>query len=147
MKLIALPCTLTCKAIFVLVFFLAVAVPAMGQDFAVIVNKQLKQNEISAADIKKIFLGKMTSWPSGDGITFAVCIDAAVDKSFLRQYVKKSPSQFKNYWKTMVFTGKGSMPTFFKTKAEAMEFVSNTSGSIAFVPAPADDSVKTIPVR
>lgn len=123
------------------------AIPAMSQDIAVIVNKDLPANEISTDDIKKIFLGKKTSWSSGDRITFAICEEADIDKSFLQQYVKKSPSQFKNYWKSMVFTGRGSMPASFKTKAEAMAFVSKTSGSIAFVTAPADDSVKTIRVQ
>jgi ABC-type phosphate transport system substrate-binding protein len=131
----------------VLCLILISAIPAMSQDIAVIVNKDLQVNEISADDIQKIFLGKKTSWSSGDRIIFAVCEEADIHKSFLRQYVKKSPSQFKNYWKSMVFTGKGSMPASFKTKAEAMAFVSKRSGSVSFVTAPADDSVKTIRVQ
>lgn len=119
----------------------------MAQDVAVIVNKDLSVSTVSSSDISKIFLGKKTTWDSGEKIVFAVCADPAAQEAFLKQYVNKSPSQYNNYWKSLVFTGKGSMPVSFNTKDEVTAFVSATRGAVSFVAPPSEASVKTITVQ
>ena len=39
---------------------------------------------------------------------------------FLRMYVGKTPQQFKNYWKSQVFTGRGKAPEAFTSPDELM---------------------------
>ncbi|BBO81059.1 ABC transporter substrate-binding protein [Desulfosarcina ovata subsp. sediminis] len=136
-------------ALTVLAFFLfqVLSTQAIAQDVAIIVNKDLPVDTVSAADIQSIFLGKKTAWSSGEKVVFAVLKDDDARNAFLKLYVKKSPSQYDNYWKKMVFTGKGQMPHSFTTKEEIMAFVNGTPGAVSYVPAPADASVKMITVQ
>jgi len=120
---------------------------AAAQDYVVVVNKQLGIDTISSSDIKAIFTGKKKFWDSGEKVVFAIYDDRDVQTNFLKQYVSKTPSQFQNFWKKMVFTGKGSMPEFLKTTQEVVAFVSSDPGAISFMPAPGDQKVKTLNIN
>ena len=70
-------------------------------------------NSISKESIKQIFLGKKTRWDGDTKIVFAVSSDKNTCIPFLKEYVGKTYSQYRNYWKKQVFTGKGRMPMSF----------------------------------
>ncbi|NNJ98801.1 MAG: hypothetical protein HKP58_00155 [Desulfatitalea sp.] len=130
-------------------FFMLAVLPAssLAEGVTIVVNKEVPVESVSADDIHKIFLGKKTTWESGEKIIFAVWADSKTQAVFFREYVKKSPPQFKNYWKSMVFTGKGTMPSTFKSEEEVLEFVKSTKGAIAFVSEAEDKEVKKVKVE
>jgi hypothetical protein len=69
---------------------------------------------------------------------------------FLKDYVRKTPFQFKNYWKKQVFTGKGRMPKAFKQIEDEINFIANTEGAISFAlldDVTGHDTVKIIPIQ
>ncbi len=86
-------------------------------------------------DIKQIFLGQKTRWDDNSVIHFVVCTEEHSLLTFLKNYVKKTPIQYNNYWKKLVFSGKGIMPKMFDTPPKVLEFVSNTEGAISFISA------------
>ncbi|MCP3921838.1 MAG: hypothetical protein GY714_04555 [Desulfobacterales bacterium] len=103
-------------------------------DITIIANKSVDVSKLSKKDVKKIFLGKKRKWDAGDKIIF-VTLQKKSDshKKFLKTYVKKNPSQFANFWKKLVFTGKGKMPKYFKSEEAMVKFVAKTKNAIGYV--------------
>ena len=56
-------------------------------------------------------------------------------KILLKEFVKKSPSQFGSFWKKAVFTGAGKPPKSFKTEADLIRYVTSSPGSIGYIDA------------
>ncbi len=83
--------------------------------------------------MKAIFLGKKTKWANKGKVVPSTLKKGAVNKSFLKKYVKKSPAQFKTYWKKQVFTGKGKAPKSFKTEKALIAYVAKTKGAVGYV--------------
>lgn len=120
---------------------------AAARDYVVVVNKSLNLTSISSSDLEAVFTGKKKFWDSGEKVYFAVFDDEEIQTVFFRQHVRKTSSQFKNFWTKMVFTGKANMPDYLKTLEEVMAFVSATPGGISFIPAPGGDKVKTLNIQ
>jgi ABC-type phosphate transport system substrate-binding protein len=89
----------------------------------------------------------MAKWSDNTSIYF-VTSENETHEDFLKTYINRSSSQFKNYWRQMVFTGKGQKPKAFDTDEEIIQFVSETSGAIGYVGTKAAlKNVKTITVN
>jgi ABC-type phosphate transport system substrate-binding protein len=113
----------------------------------VIANKAFPAASISKADLKDVALGDKTA-VGGAAVTFVTLESGGAHEDFLKTFVEKSGLQFANYWKQMIFTGKGKPPKAFKSEAELVEFVAATKGAIGYVSAGADTSaVKVLSVQ
>ena len=111
----------------------------------VIANKTVATDTLSLDEVKNIFLGKKTKWSDGKKVHFVTRKKSEVHKIFLKKYVSKTTSQFRNYWKKQVFTGKGRSPKVFKNDAEMISFVASTEGAIGYISAGSStDTVKVI---
>ena len=104
---------------------------AAAQEIVVIAHKGLATS-LSKEEIKQIFLGQKTRWDDNSVIRFVIYAEENIYAAFLKDYIKKTPFQFNNYWKKQVFTGKGIMPKMFKDPQKVVEFVSKTEGAISF---------------
>ena len=104
---------------------------ADAQEIMVIAHKG-RAVSLSKEEVKQIFLGQKTLWDDNTAIHFVVYTEENSYNAFLKSFIKKSPTQFTNYWKKRVFTGKGIMPKMFKDAQKVLEFVSNTEGAISF---------------
>ena len=117
-------------------------------DVMVITNKDVPESNVSQQDIKDIFLGKKTKWSNSSSIHFVLVKDPAIHEAFVKNYLQKSPSQFQNYWKNMVFTGEGKTPTSFETTQELIEFVAKTPGAVGYIDSSSTAvNVKTLKVE
>jgi ABC-type phosphate transport system substrate-binding protein len=112
--------------------FLSFSVTGAFADVMVIANKNLSQNSLSNYEIKEISLGKIVKWPDNTPVRF-VTLEGDVHREFLKTYIKRSTSQYKNHWRKMVFTGKGCKPKCFKTENELIQYVSQTDGAIGYI--------------
>ena len=93
-------------------------------------------------------LGEKTKWDDGKAIKIAVLQDGVIHKSFLEGIVEKTSSQYENYWKKLIFTGKAVAPKSFDTTSKALEFVAGQEGAIGYISAgEAGGSVKTITIK
>jgi ABC-type phosphate transport system substrate-binding protein len=138
------------RAIITFILFLAFLLPVVSSagEIVIITNENVTVSTLAQEDLKQIFLGKKTSWDNGDKIIFVVQDRLSVKEPFLKTYVKKSASQYDNYWKKQVFTGKGKAPQSFSSEQELVQFVSQTPGAISYVTPGADTgNTKTLSIQ
>jgi len=120
----------------------AVAAPAAAADVQVIANPSFAAADLTADDLKEIFLGAKTD--AGGGAVEPVFETAgAAHEAFLKTYVGKSDAALRNHFKTLVFTGKGAQPKAFASDAEVLKYVASTRGAIGYVKASADTAGAT----
>jgi ABC-type phosphate transport system substrate-binding protein len=137
--------TLVLIAVAIASSFIFAGHPAKAGDVIIICNKSVPEDALSRDMIKNIFLGKKTKWSNRNKIIFVTQKKNDVHKSFLKTYVSKTTSQFRNYWKKQVFTGKGRTPKSFPGDSKIIEFVAGTKGAIGYVAAGSKtDTVKLI---
>jgi ABC-type phosphate transport system substrate-binding protein len=118
-----------------------------GADVQVIANPSVSVAELSSADVKEIFLGAKTSVGGGD-VEPVLAKSGAAHDAFLKAYVGKSDQGLANHFKSLVFTGKGSMPKAFATDAEIVKYVVATKGAIGYISGSADaGAAKKIAVK
>ena len=120
------------------------------QEVTIIVNPKLNVKDMTKKDLTGIFLGKKTQWPDKTAIVFVMLKGGTVHKQFLKDYVGKTESQFKTYWKKQVFTGKAKMPKDFKTEKAMIAYIAKTKGAIGYVGIKAmtgQDKIKQLPVK
>jgi ABC-type phosphate transport system substrate-binding protein len=116
-------------------------------DVQLIANPSVGAAELSADDVKEIFLGTKTAVAGGD-VQPVLANGGAAHDAFLKAYVGKSDQGLRNHFKSLVFTGKGSMPKSFATDADVAKYVAATKGAIGYVSAGADiGSAKKIAVK
>jgi len=121
---------------------------ASAGDVVVIANKNVPTSSLTGDEVKDIFLAKKTQWDNGQKINFVTLKDCDTHRAFLKQYLQKSSSQFERYYRTLVFTGKGSLPKTFNTENQLVDFVSGTDGAIGYVSSGIDTgSAKVITVN
>lgn len=103
-------------------------------DMVVIVNKDNPLVTVSRAEIEMIYLGKKKQFP--DGLP-AVPVDLPADSSLRREFfadvLGKGEESYRLYWVRMIFSGKGQPPLTLGAEDEAVRFVSQNKGGIAFV--------------
>ncbi len=125
-------------------------VSAQGVDrsLRVIVSKENKIASLSTDDLNRIFLGKKTLWESGTRIVPAMPEEESpAGEIFLAGTLKKSVSQFRAYWKRLLFSGGGAVPKVFRSSSQIVDFVARQPGAIAVIEASAvDDRVRVLEI-
>ena len=109
-------------------------VPLAGAQDIVMIGNESVADTLKAEEIKQIFLGKKTRWADNSTIHFVLLHDKDVFTAFVKNYLGKTYSQYRNYWKKQVFSGKGRMPESFKHVAGMLKYLSETEGAIGFMP-------------
>jgi len=120
----------------ILVFCLCgwvIPVHAERQDVVVILNKNAPERYLSRERIEYIYTGKTTMWNSSDEIVLCTLRDEKIHMEFLKEFIKRSPAQFKNTWRQMVFTGKGKLQRDFDTDEEMKQFVASNPNTICYI--------------
>jgi len=120
---------------------------AVADDGKVIANSGVKADTISAAELKSVFLEEKRAL--GDGIHVEPVLekDGPVHQWFLREYLGRTDDDLQNYYRVLVFTGRGSIPKNLGSDAEVVAYVARTRGAIGYVSATAStEGVKTLVV-
>lgn len=126
------------KPIFVLSVFLILfaSIPvkvSAEEDVVIIGSANVPVDSLRSVDVMNIYLGKKTTWDNGNQIVFVTLKSGETHKKLLRDYLNKNPVQFKNYWKQMLFTGKGSIPQSFATDDEVIDYISKNENVIGYI--------------
>ncbi len=126
------------------IFVLFVSMSASA-DNVVVINKENK-TELSLSDIKKIFLGRKSSFSNGDRIRPVTLIEGnEVRKVFNQSFLNKSEAQYTGYWAKMSFTGRAVPPAEFANSEAVKEYVSKNGNAIGVMDEQSvDDSVKVV---
>ena len=119
---------------------------AASAEFKLVANPSVKASEISVGDLKGVFLVTKASLPDGSQVE-PVLATTAAHQAFLRD-LGKTDAALSMYYRSLVFTGRGSMPKVCGSDAEVIEYVAKTKGAIGYVSASATTSgTKTLAVR
>jgi len=111
---------------------LAAAVPVWAE-VAVVANASVGVSEITADELKRVFLGAKSSLSDGSAVEPVLMQSGAAHEAFLKEYVGKTDAALRNHFKSLVFTGKGSMPKSFASDADVVAYVAKTKGAIGYV--------------
>jgi hypothetical protein len=85
---------------------------------------------------------------AGSDVAPVLASGGAAHEAFLATYVGKSDQALRNHFKTLVFTGKGSMPKSLANDAEIVKYVASTRGAIGYISGSVDaGAAKKISVR
>lgn len=129
-------------------FLAFTAVQARAGSIKVIANTSVKSDSISADDLKSVFLQEKSSLGDGTHVEPVLEKGGAAHEAFLKQYLDKNDSALQTYYRSLVFTGKGSMPKAVGSDAEAVAYVAKTKGAIGYVGSGASaEGVKTLEVK
>jgi ABC-type phosphate transport system substrate-binding protein len=124
------------------------ATAASGADIKVIANPSVGATSVSSDELKGVFLATKSSLSDGSHVEPVLLKSGAVHEAFLKDYVGKSDSALETYYRSLVFTGKGSMPKAFATDAEVVAYVEKTKGAIGYVAtATATSTAKVLDVK
>jgi TonB family protein len=113
----------------------------------IIANPSVRTEAISATDNKSIFLGERNSLRDGTHVEPVLSKGGSAHLAFLKEYLGQNDDALQNYYRSLVFTGKGSMPKALRSDEEVVAYVAKTRGAIGYVSSTAlVDGVKTLAV-
>jgi ABC-type phosphate transport system substrate-binding protein len=130
------------------VLVIGTAVGASAAGIKVIANSSVGASSVSGDELKGVFLGTKTSLSDGSHVKPVLLKSGAVHEAFLKEYVGKTDGALNTYYRSLVFTGKGSMPKAFASDADVVSFVEKTKGAIGYVRSGASaGGAKTLDVK
>ncbi len=123
-----------------------VALPARAADLKVIANPSVSASSVSADDLKDVFLENKDSL-GGSHVDPVLEKGGPAHEAFLK-VMGKSDSALQTYYRSLVFSGKGSMPKTLSSDAEVAAWVAKTKGAVGYVSADASaPGTKTLDVK
>jgi hypothetical protein len=124
--------------------------PASSEEnLAIIVNLANPVQNVSKAELRKIFLAERTYWPNGRRITLVMRAPGESErKTVLREICQMNEEEFKNHFLHGLFTGEILLsPKILATPVGVRKFVFNVPGAIGYLRSEdVDATVKVISV-
>ena len=121
---------------------------ALAADLKIIANPSVGAYSVSADDLKGVFLATKTSLSDGSHVEPVLEKGGPVHEAFLKEYLGKTDAALQTYYRSLVFTGKASMPKTFGSDAEVAAYVAKTKVAVGYVSAGAGTAgVKTLEVK
>jgi hypothetical protein len=121
---------------------------ASAADVKIIANESVGASSVSADELKGVFLSTKTSLSDGSHVVPVLEKGGPAHEAFLKEYLGKTDSALETYYRSLVFTGKASMPKTLGADAEVVAYVSKTKGAIGYVSADAaSEGVKTLDMK
>jgi hypothetical protein len=147
------------KAIKLAAFALPHAFPALQGGFStyrdladslgIVVNRSNPVENLSFAELRKIFLGEQSHWSNGRRITVVMLEPGKQERqAVLTQIYRMDDKDFNKHFVQAASTGEvHSTPKILANSSEVLKFVFNVPGAIGYVRVTeADDSVKVVHV-
>ncbi len=115
-------------------------------DVAVIGNKSIAADSLTARQISNLWLGKSKFIPGGGKpIVVDQVSGTSVHNDFYKNVVKKNGSQLKAYWAKVVFSGKRAPPMVLMSDADVINWVASTPGGLGYIDsASVNETVKVL---
>jgi hypothetical protein len=119
-----------------------------GRAQLIIANSSVKSADVSKGDLKDVFTGAASSLKDGSHVTPVLQKPGAASEEFLAAYIGKADAAFRATWRSLVFSGQGTMPKTVDSDAAMVAFVGATPGTIGYISkAAAHEGVKVLPVK
>jgi hypothetical protein len=111
------------------------SVAARAADVKIIANASVKAAAVSVEEIRGVFLVTKTSLSDGSHVEPVLLKGGAAHEAFVKQYLGKTDAGLENYYRSLVFTGRGLMPTTLASDQVVIEYVTKTKGAVGYVSA------------
>lgn len=119
------------------------------QPLAILVNRSNTVDDLSMAELRRIFLGERSHWPNGRRITLVMREPGEPErKTILRDVCQMNESELKNHFLHGLFTGEILVsPKILATPVGVRKFVFNVPGAIGYLRlSDVDNTVKIVRV-
>src|SRR6266542_3029048 len=124
------------------------SITAWAADIKVIANPSVGASSISVDELKGVFLATKTSLSDGSHVEPVLEKGGTTYEGFVKEYLGKTDAALQTYYRSLVFTGKASMPKMLGSDAEVVAYVAKTKGAIGYVSGGAVAAgVKVLEVR
>ncbi len=134
--------------LFVGIVFSAAAITAdeSSSSFVIIVNESNSVSSLTKSQVSKIFMKKVVKWKDGQRI---MPIDLKGSRGvFAEEIHGRSEAALENYWKHMIFSGRGVPPVEVRNDSEVLGFVATNPNAIGYISSKiALENVKTLTVK
>ncbi|HUF48702.1 MAG TPA: hypothetical protein VMM93_12875 [Vicinamibacterales bacterium] len=135
-------CTLVATWIAAALLVAATAPAGQAQqpaDIAVIVHADVAIDNLTLAELRRVWLGDREFWPSGERITLFIRAPVAAERdAVVSTLCRMTEAQFRQHWIAKVFRNESpSGPKIVYSTESAHDQVARVPGAIAFVPASA----------
>lgn len=126
---------------------LLLAVEGSAQGVRVIANPSVQATSISPADLKGVYLEEKSSLAGSGHVEPVLAKGGAAHEAFLKHVLGRSDSDLQLYYRSLVFTGRGSVPKTLDSDEAVIAYVAKTRGAIGYVSLNANaDGVRTLDV-
>lgn len=117
-----------------------------SNDFVVIANLNSGLEKMSKDEVINVYMGRHRKLPSGiSAVPLDLSNPLAEKANFYSVMVNKELSEISSYWARLRFSGQGSPPKQLKDADEALEYVIQSTGAIAYIDRKkADKRVKIV---
>ena len=127
---------------------MCIVATASAAELKVIANPSVGASSVSADEVKAVFLATKTSLSDGSHVEPVLEKGGATHEVFVKEYLGKTDAALQTYYRSLVFTGKGSMPKTLGADAEVVAYVAKTKGAIGYVGTGTSAAgVKTLEVK
>jgi len=120
---------------------------AAAGNIKVIANSNVKTAAISVGELKNIFLEERRSFSDGTHVEPVLEKSGPAQETFLAEYLGQSNEELQNYYRSLVFTGRGAMPKGLGSDPEVVAYIARTKGAVGYVSAETNtEGVKTLSI-
>jgi TonB family protein len=125
---------------------LGTAHPVLGE-IKVIANRSVSADSITTAELKQVYLEQTRLLGDGSHVEPVLERGGSANATFLKDFLEINDDALQSYYRTLVFTGRGSMPKALGSDSEVVAYVLKTRGAIGYVNVSADaDGVKILSI-
>ena len=111
--------------------WIIVAAPSPAvSDAKVIANVSVTVSQVSSGELKGVLLVTRTSLADGAHVEPVLLRSGGVHEAFVKALTGKTVAGLDNYYRSLVFTGKGAMPKMLASDEEMVAYVKATRGAM-----------------
>ena len=121
--------------LFLILACLIILSPAFAAEIQIIANPSVGVSSLSAEDLKGVFLATKTSLKNGRHVEPVLEKEGPVHEAFVKEYLGKTDASLQAYYRSLVFTGRASMPRSLNRDSEVVAYVAKTKGAVGYIAA------------
>ncbi len=123
----------------------AISSRAWAGNFKIIANPSVKANAVTTEEMRGVFLEERLALRDGSHVEPVLAKAGNAHTAFLKEVMGRSNDALQTYYRTLVFTGKGSMPKEMNSDTDVLAYVARTRGAVGYVSSSAStDNVKVL---